>query len=32
MTAAGSILIALLAIVCDLGLGTLERYFKKKGT
>ena len=32
ITAAGSILIALLAIVCDLGLGTLERYFKKKGT
>ena len=32
MTAAGSILIALLAIACDLGLGTLERYFKKKGT
>ena len=32
MTAAGSILIALLAIICDLGLGSLERYFKKKGT
>ena len=32
MTAAGSILIALLAIVCDLALGALERYFKKKGT
>lgn len=32
MTAAGSILIALLAIVCDLALGKLERYFKQKGT
>ena len=32
MTAAGSILIALLAILCDWGLGRLERYFKKKGT
>ena len=32
MKAAGSILIALLAILCDWGLGRLERYFKKKGT
>ena len=32
MTAAGSVLIALLAIVCDLALGALERYFKKRGT
>ncbi len=32
MTAAGSILIALLAILCDLALGALERYFKQKGT
>ena len=32
MTAAGSILIALLAIVCDLALGALERYFKKRGS
>ena len=32
MTAAGSILIALLAIVCDLTLGALERYFKKRGS
>lgn len=31
MTAAGSILIALLAIVCDLALGALEQYEKKKG-
>ena len=31
MTAAGSILIALLAILCDLALGALERYFKKRG-
>ena len=31
MTAAGSILIALLAIVCDLSLGALEQYEKKKG-
>ena len=30
--AAGSILIALLAIVCDLALGALERYFKKRGS
>ena len=32
MTAAGSILIALLAILCDLALGALERYFKKRGS
>ena len=32
MTAAGSILIALLAILCDLALGALERHFKQKGT
>ena len=32
MTAAGSILIALLAIVCDLALGALEHYFKKRGS
>ena len=32
MTYAGSILIALLAIVCDLALGALERYFKKRGS
>lgn len=32
MTAAGSILIALLAIVCDLALGALEYYFKKRGS
>lgn len=32
MTAAGSILIALLAFLCDLALGTLERYFKKRGS
>ena len=32
MTAAGSILIALLAILCDLVLGALERYFKKRGS
>ena len=32
MTAAGSILIALLAIVFDLTLGALERYFKKRGS
>lgn len=31
MTAAGSILIALLAIICDLALGALERYLKQKG-
>ena len=31
MTAAGSILIALLAIVCDFALGKLEQHFKKKG-
>lgn len=31
MTAAGSILIALLALLCDILLGRLERYFKKKG-
>ena len=30
MTAAGSILIALLAILCDLALGALERYFKRE--
>ncbi len=30
MTAAGSILIALLAILCDLVLGALERHFKKR--
>ena len=32
MTAAGSVLIALLAFVCDLALGVLERYFKKRGS
>lgn len=32
MTAAGSVLIALLAFLCDLALGTLERYFKKRGS
>ena len=32
MTAAGSVLIALLAFLCDLALGALERYFKKKGS
>ena len=32
MTAAGSILIALLAFLCDLALGALERYFKKRGS
>lgn len=32
MTAAGSILIALLAIICDLLLGALEHYFKKRGS
>lgn len=32
MTAAGSILIALLALVCDFALGRLEKYFKKRGT
>ena len=32
MTAAGSVLIALLAIACDLALGALERYFKKRGS
>lgn len=31
MTAAGSILIALVAVLCDLVLGRLEKYFKKKG-
>lgn len=31
MTAAGSILIALLALLCDLLLGRLEHYFRKKG-
>ncbi len=31
MTAAGSILIALLAIVCDFALGKLEQHFQKKG-
>ena len=31
MTAAGSILIALLAIICDFALGALEQYEKKKG-
>ncbi len=31
MTAAGSILIALLALACDLALGALEKYFKKRG-
>ena len=31
MTAAGSILIDLLAIVCDFALGKLEQHFKKKG-
>ena len=32
MTAAGSILIALLALVFDLVLGKLEKYFKKRGS
>ena len=32
MTAAGSLLIALLAFLCDLALGVLERYFKKRGS
>lgn len=32
MTAAGSILIALLALACDFLLGLLEKYFKKRGT
>ena len=32
MTAAGSILIALLAFLCDLALGALERYFQKRGS
>ncbi len=32
MTAAGSVLIALLAFLCDLALGALERYFKKRGS
>ena len=32
MTAAGSILIARLAIFCDLALGALELYFKKRGS
>ena len=32
MTAAGSILIALLALSCDFLLGLLEKYFKKRGT
>ncbi len=31
MTAAGSILIALLAILCDVLLGKLEKYYKRKG-
>lgn len=31
MTAAGSILIALLALLCDQLLGVLEKYFKKRG-
>ena len=31
MTAAGSVLIALLAFLCDLALGALERYFKERG-
>lgn len=31
MTAAGSIFIALLALVCDFTLGRLELYFKKRG-
>ncbi len=32
MTAAGGILIALLALLCDLLLGALEKHFKKRGT
>ena len=32
MTAAGSVLIALLAFLCDLALGALERHFKKRGS
>lgn len=32
MTAAGSILIALLALIFDLVLGKLEKYFKKRGS
>ncbi len=32
MTAAGSILIALLALAFDLALGKLEKYFKKRGS
>lgn len=32
MTAAGSILIALLALACDWFLGRLERYFKQRGS
>ncbi len=32
MTAAGSILIALIALICDLLLGILEQYFKKRGS
>ena len=32
MTAACCMVIALLAIVCDLALGALERYFKKRGS
>lgn len=31
MTAAGSILIAALALACDLCLGAIERHFKRKG-
>ncbi len=31
MTAAGSILIALLAILCDVLLGKLEKHYKRKG-
>lgn len=32
MTAAGSILIALLALLCDLVLGKIEKYCKKRGS
>ena len=32
MTAAGSILIAMLALLCDLLLGALEKYLKKRGS
>ena len=32
MTAAGSVLIALLALLCDLVLGVLGRYFQKRGS